>query len=110
MPLGDAGVNEGLAIADPAEFAAELFRQLLEVRGIAVYGRQEERHTNFPAYRVSPSPRPARPTVVTNLRAGCKNQPLVLASYQSKPLLEDVRVINKVSQKLHAEILLRLLG
>jgi D-alanyl-D-alanine carboxypeptidase/D-alanyl-D-alanine-endopeptidase (penicillin-binding protein 4) len=34
----------------------------------------------------------------------------VLASYQSKPLIEDVRVINKVSQNLHAEILLRLLG
>src|SRR5207248_11775908 len=34
----------------------------------------------------------------------------VLASYQSKPLVEDVRVINKVSQNLHAEILLRLLG
>jgi D-alanyl-D-alanine carboxypeptidase/D-alanyl-D-alanine-endopeptidase (penicillin-binding protein 4) len=37
-------------------------------------------------------------------------QPLVLAEYQSKPLLEDLRVINKVSQNLHAEILLRLLG
>jgi len=35
---------------------------------------------------------------------------MVLASYQSKPLIEDVRVINKVSQNLHAEILLRLLG
>src|SRR5205085_7670206 len=34
----------------------------------------------------------------------------VLASFQSKPLIEDVRVINKVSQNLHAEILLRLLG
>jgi D-alanyl-D-alanine carboxypeptidase/D-alanyl-D-alanine-endopeptidase (penicillin-binding protein 4) len=39
-----------------------------------------------------------------------QNQPLVLASYQSRPLIEDVRVINKVSQNLHAEILLRLLG
>jgi D-alanyl-D-alanine carboxypeptidase/D-alanyl-D-alanine-endopeptidase (penicillin-binding protein 4) len=39
-----------------------------------------------------------------------QSQPLVLASYQSKPLIEDVRVINKVSQNLHAEILLRLLG
>ena len=29
---------------------------------------------------------------------------------ESKPLIEDVRVINKVSQNLHAEILLRLLG
>ncbi len=38
------------------------------------------------------------------------NQPLVLASNESKPISEDVRVINKVSQNLHAEILLRLLG
>ena len=45
-----------------------------------------------------------------SLRARLPNQPLVLASYQSKPLIEDVRVINKVSQNLHAEILLRLLG
>ena len=42
MPLGDAGANEALAIEDPAEFAAELFRQLLEVRGIAVYGKQKD--------------------------------------------------------------------
>src|SRR5216683_227396 len=41
---------------------------------------------------------------------GVQNQSLVLASYRSKPLIEDVRVINKVSQNLHAEILLRLLG
>src|SRR5208283_3523475 len=37
-------------------------------------------------------------------------QPITLASYESKPLLQDIRVINKVSQNLHAEILLRLLG
>ena len=36
--------------------------------------------------------------------------PLVLASYQSQPVLEDLRVINKVSQNLHAELMLRLLG
>jgi D-alanyl-D-alanine carboxypeptidase/D-alanyl-D-alanine-endopeptidase (penicillin-binding protein 4) len=38
------------------------------------------------------------------------DQPITLASYESKPLLQDVRVVNKVSQNLHAEILLRLLG
>ena len=47
MPLGDAGANEALAIEDPAEFAAELFRHLLEVRGIAVYGKQKTRHTEL---------------------------------------------------------------
>ncbi len=34
----------------------------------------------------------------------------VLASYQSGPIMQDIKVINKVSQNLHAEMLLRLLG
>ena len=110
MPLDDAGANEALAIEDPAEFAATLFRGLLEARGVAVYGRQRTRHTElaslstFSITAIAPAhggDDPAR---------GLQSQPLVLASYQSKPLIEDVRVINKVSQNLHAEILLRLLG
>jgi D-alanyl-D-alanine carboxypeptidase/D-alanyl-D-alanine-endopeptidase (penicillin-binding protein 4) len=36
--------------------------------------------------------------------------PMVLASYQSQPVTQDLRVINKVSQNLHAELMLRLLG
>ena len=44
------------------------------------------------------------------LRPLKSDQPIVLASYESKPMLDDVRVVNKVSQNLHAEILLRLLG
>ncbi|MGA2422787.1 MAG: D-alanyl-D-alanine carboxypeptidase/D-alanyl-D-alanine-endopeptidase [Terriglobales bacterium] len=112
MPLDDAGANEALAIEDPAEFAAGLFRQLLEKRGIVIYGRQRTRHTElatlstFSVTALAPShggsdgqPRPLK-----------ADQPITLASYESKPLLQDVRVINKVSQNLHAEILLRLLG
>jgi len=110
MPLGDAGVNEGLAIADPAEFAAELFRQLLEVRGIAVYGRQKTRHTELSSLSTLTITASAATHGGDELSRGRQNQPLVLASYQSKPLLEDVGVTNKVSQNLHAEILLRLLG
>src|SRR5260370_23512804 len=47
MPMDDAGANEGLAIEDPAEFAASLFRHLLEVRGIPIYGKQRTRHTEL---------------------------------------------------------------
>ena len=36
--------------------------------------------------------------------------PVVLAEHLSLPLGLDIRVINKVSQNLHAEMLLRLLG
>lgn len=109
VPIDDAGVNEGLAIEDPAEFAAVLFRRLLEVRGIAVYGGQKTRHTELSSLSTFTVTASAAARGGDESRA-LQNQPLVLASYQSKPLIEDVRVINKVSQNLHAEILLRLLG
>jgi D-alanyl-D-alanine carboxypeptidase/D-alanyl-D-alanine-endopeptidase (penicillin-binding protein 4) len=110
MPLGDSGANEALAIEDPAEFAAELFRQLLEVRGIAVYGKSKTRHTELSSLSVFTVTASAASRGGDEPSREFQNQPLVLGSYQSKPLIEDVRVINKVSQNLHAEILLRLLG
>jgi len=112
LPLDDPGATEALAIDDPAQFAADLFRQLLEKRGIVIYGHERTRHTElatlstFTAVAIAPSrggsdasPRPFK-----------TDQPIALASYESKPLVEDVQVVNKVSQNLHAEILLRLLG
>lgn len=110
VPMDDTGVNEGLAIEDPAEFAASLFRHLLEVRGIAVYGKQRTRHTELAGLSTFTS------VVIASSRGGDEhalaspNGPLVLGEYQSAPLSQDVEVINKVSQNLHAEILLRLLG
>ena len=112
MPLDDQGANEALAIEDPAEFAAQLFRSLLEKRGISVYGRQRTHHTELASlstFSVT-SLAPSRGGDDNQFRSGQMNQPLVLASNESKPISEDVRVINKVSQNLHAEILLRLLG
>jgi D-alanyl-D-alanine carboxypeptidase/D-alanyl-D-alanine-endopeptidase (penicillin-binding protein 4) len=114
LPLDDAGVTEALAIDDPAEFGARLFRQLLEKRGVIIYGKQRARHTELatlstfsvtalaPAHGGRENDGQPRPLKI--------DQPITLASYESKPLLQDVRVINKVSQNLHAEILLRLLG
>ena len=118
MPLDDAGANEALAIEDPAEFAAGLFRQLLEKRGIVIYGHQRTHHTELATLSTFSA------NAIAPLRGGRVNdndhdgqprplkgdQPIMLASYESKPLLQDIRVINKVSQNLHAEILLRLLG
>jgi serine-type D-Ala-D-Ala carboxypeptidase/endopeptidase (penicillin-binding protein 4) len=112
MPLDDQGANEGLAIEDPAEFAAQLFRSLLEKRGIAVYGKQRTRHTELASlstFSVT-ALAPSRGGETVQLQPLPLSQSLVLASYDSKPLIEDLRVINKVSQNLHAEILLRLLG
>lgn len=110
VPLDDAGANEALAIEDPAEFAAALFHQLLENRGIVVYGKQRTRHTELASLSTMTVTASAPARGGDDVSRTLPNQPLVLASYQSKPLIEDVRVINKVSQNLHAEILLRLLG
>jgi serine-type D-Ala-D-Ala carboxypeptidase/endopeptidase (penicillin-binding protein 4) len=110
MPLDDAGANEALAIEDPAEFAASLFRELLETRGIAVYGKQRTHHTELASLSTLTVTATAPARGGEEPARNLPNQPLVLASYQSKSLMEDVRVINKVSQNLHAEILLRLLG
>src|ERR1700722_17105492 len=110
MPLDDAGANEALAIEEPAEFAAGLFRQLLEKRGIVVYGKQRTHHTELSSLSTLTVTASAAARGGDETTRSFQNQPLVLASYQSKPLIEDVRVINKVSQNLHAEILLRLLG
>jgi D-alanyl-D-alanine carboxypeptidase/D-alanyl-D-alanine-endopeptidase (penicillin-binding protein 4) len=110
MPLDDAGANEALALEDPAEFAAALFHQLLEKRGIVVYGKQRTRHTELASLST------LTVTATAPARGGDEGsrsltmQPLILASHESKPLIEDVQVINKVSQNLHAELLLRLLG
>lgn len=110
MPMDDSGVNEGLAIEDPAEFAATLFRHLLAMRGITVYGRQRTHHTQLASLSTFTT------VVVASGRGGDEHSltapagPLVLGEYESAPLREDIEVINKVSQNLHAEILLRLLG
>ncbi len=112
MPIDDKGANEALAIEDPAAFAAELFRSLLEKRGITVYGRERTHHTELAGlstFSVTATAE-ARGGEGDSARFGQPNQSLVLATFESKPLLEDIRVINKVSQNLHAEILLRLLG
>jgi D-alanyl-D-alanine carboxypeptidase/D-alanyl-D-alanine-endopeptidase (penicillin-binding protein 4) len=117
MPLDDSGANEALAIDEPAEFAAGLFRQLLEKRGIVIYGKQRTRHTElaslstFSVTALAPSHGGSDGPISDSQPRPLKtNQPITLASYESKPLLQDIRVINKVSQNLHAEILLRLLG
>ncbi len=110
IPVDDPGANEGLAIEDPAEFAASLLRHLLDVRGVAIYGKQRTRHTELANLSTFTS------TVLASSRGGDDHSltspagPLVLAEHQSAPLSQDIQVINKVSQNLHAEILLRLLG
>jgi len=108
IPQDDPGFGEALAIEDPADFAARLFRQLLEERGVTIYGRARTHHTELASTQTFS---------VTSIASGGGDArrpavpaPLVLATYQSQPVAQDLRVINKVSQNLHAELMLRLLG
>jgi serine-type D-Ala-D-Ala carboxypeptidase/endopeptidase (penicillin-binding protein 4) len=146
LPLGDAGMKEPLAIEDPAEFVAQLFRTLLERRGITVRGKARARHGESaqffdsiqPPPLMLPTPGIDNPAAQAQVGSAPQNNSLsstplsstpaqhapdadqpsttlpsankVLAEHFSTPLLDDIRVINKTSQNLHAELALRLVG
>lgn len=82
-----------LGIDDPAHYAAWRFRQLLAERGVKVGGTVKVRH---------------RPAALAEER----RQPLPppLARLTAPPLASGMAAINKPSQNLHAELLLRRLG
>ena len=112
---------EHVAIEDPAEFAAMVLRQALAEEGITVTGTARVRHrvvsdaTGF--LTASRLMQGQEDTVLSGApEAGsCLSPPLdsgvtVLALHQSLPLPADLLLTNKVSQNLHAELLLRSLG
>jgi D-alanyl-D-alanine carboxypeptidase/D-alanyl-D-alanine-endopeptidase (penicillin-binding protein 4) len=95
IPVGDGGMTELLAVDDPAGYAAEVLRDALLRRGIAVHGKAIARHRfsdESPDLELPPSLR------------------IVLAERTSPPLSEILRVVDKVSQNLHAEVMLREVG
>lgn len=111
IPVDDAGFHESLAIEDPADFTARLFRDMLEKRGVTVYGRARAKHlelANLSTFTVTATAQAGGGDIPRNPPMSIP--PLVLAWFQSQPLVMDLRVINKVSQNLHAELMLRLLG
>jgi D-alanyl-D-alanine carboxypeptidase/D-alanyl-D-alanine-endopeptidase (penicillin-binding protein 4) len=105
IPLDDPGVTEALAIDDPALFAARLFRDLLRKRGVLIYGSARAHHTEVSSLTTFTA------HAVASTGAGTSSAgSATLAAHDSLPLFEDLRVINKVSQNLHAELLLRMIG
>ena len=97
IAVGDKGRAEILAIDDPALFAAQALRDALLRRSIVVLGRPVSRHA-FP-YEFA--------DLAKGGPAETPGGEWVLASRSSMPLIEDLRVTNKISQNLHAELLLR---
>jgi len=109
MPLDDPGTSEALAVEEPAEFCARLFWELLAKRGVVLYGRTRAHHfvtASLGANVVTAN----APSVAGAETPPVSQSPVVLAEHLSMPLGQDIRVTNKVSQNLHAEMLLRLLG
>jgi D-alanyl-D-alanine carboxypeptidase/D-alanyl-D-alanine-endopeptidase (penicillin-binding protein 4) len=96
IPLRDRGQDMLLAIDDPALFAAQALRLALEQRGIAVAGAAVARH-RYPAELADLSQAPP----------AAPDGGVELARHNSAPLIEDLRITDKVSQNLHAELALR---
>ncbi len=99
IPLRDRGFDMLAGIEDPAEYAALALRQALEERGTAVEGNAVARH-RYPDEVPDLKQGPAEPA-----QTGVE-----LARLVSAPLIEDLRITDKVSQNLHAELALRAVG
>jgi D-alanyl-D-alanine carboxypeptidase/D-alanyl-D-alanine-endopeptidase (penicillin-binding protein 4) len=93
LPVGDPGVTQLLAVDDPAWYAAGVLREALERRGVVVHGRVLARH------RFADDAEPA-----------ASETPVLLAERKSPPLAELLEVLDKESQNLHAEVMLREVG
>jgi len=89
MPLEAPVRRLTIAIEDPAEYAASLLARLLQARGVKVDGRSRARHVP------EPGADPNAPQTI-------------FAEHTSVPLSDEVRLTNKNSENLHAELLLLL--
>ena len=91
LPSSYAGYGQYILIDKPAEVAAGMLKDELARNGISLRGSVDVLHQGD----VSPEH---------------KRKWDLLAEYQSAPLVRALEIINKSSQNLHAEILLRTLG
>lgn len=85
LPAKGAPRKLVLAIEEPAQHAASVLKHLLEARGVRVDGVARPRHE----------------------AAKTQEDPTVLAKHVSVPLGDAIKLVNKISQNLHTEMLLR---
>ena len=91
VPAGHAPVAEILPVDDPALYAASALYDALTRRGIAIHGQARARHRAMGELYVA-------------------TEGEELASRTSPPLSELLQVMDKISDNLHAEMLLREVG
>ena len=111
--VGNNGLHVQMALEDPAQYMAEAFKEALRRRGILVSGSAVTRHKyssgsgDFAGERAQPL-KLTRSDLARVISPSAERK--VLAMHFSVPVVEDITVTNKISQNLHAELLLRLLG
>ena len=130
MEPDQAPCTQAVAINDPAEYAAVAFKAALERRGVVVTGTAQAKHLLWRdpnpatgvdvfvpdtiAFRLkSPYERaaPKQQCMAQALSGGPQEGPqTLLATHESRPLSDDVTYTMKVSENLHAEVLLRDVG
>ena len=98
ISLRSRGRSFKLAAGDPARYAAAALRKELEAFGIEISGATRSEHLF-----------PDRAHNLISRAAPRKTKPYksVFAARASPPLKEAIRIVNKESQNLHAEMLLR---
>ena len=113
--------EEEIAIEDAAEYAATALKKMLVTRGVEVAGMARARH-RLPAERrgfLEQTREPMSEGLFNGSHStGCGDcgrpdleaRETVLATHRSQSLAQDIGVTNKVSQNLHAELLLHDLG
>lgn len=105
--LGRTPTRIDIAMTSPAETAALSLKQLLEARGVRIMGTARAQHGPPPYSNAAGEPiLPPPPSTVPSQQP----VPTVLAEHISEPLLETIRLTNKMSHNLHAELLLRAVG
>jgi D-alanyl-D-alanine carboxypeptidase/D-alanyl-D-alanine-endopeptidase (penicillin-binding protein 4) len=115
LPEDGTPVQVALAMPDPAEFAAQALLAALQADGVTVRGgvsvdhRPSDDTQSFTEETHAPLVLHPLPPDAASL-SGQDAQGRIVASRVSVPLSQIVTVTLKVSQNLHAEILLRLLG
>ena len=97
-----APVEWRLGVDDPAEYAAWRLAEMLRARGVTVTGEVSAVHRPL-----MPEDDPEQRSSVSPPRKASGN---ALAALTPPPLRDDITIINKQSQNLYAELLLRRLG
>ncbi len=91
LKIGTKEKRDWFSVENPTLYAASVFTETLQSAGINVDGK------------------PADIDSLSNFTYS-QSDTLRIASYQSPPLRDIVKVVNKVSQNLYAELLVRTLG